>query len=167
MYTRVGQANGPEVVLTDREDLLIAGLQEVMPRIHHMLCIWHINKNVLGATKYFPTSEAVKAWMDLWYKVCQALTLAEYEQAHGELQIGDPPRIPNHRNGLFEYIDKEYLSNGNNQKHCYYWTNCITHFNKRATSTAEGGHVNIKRALKSTLGDLPEVVAAIKEKVED
>lgn len=35
------------------------------------------------------------------------------------------------------------------------------------TSTAEGGHANIKKALESTLGDLPEVVAAIKEKVED
>lgn len=35
------------------------------------------------------------------------------------------------------------------------------------TSTAEGGHANIKKALESTLGDLPEVMAAIKEKVED
>lgn len=139
LYTRVGQADGPEVVLTDKEDALIAGLQEVMSRSHLMLCIWYINKNVLRrATKYFPTSEEVKAWMDLWYKVCQALTLAEYEQARGELQVADLPRIPDHRNSLFEYVDKEYLSNSNNQKHCYYWTNRITHFNKRFTSTAEG-----------------------------
>lgn len=93
--------------------------------------------------------------------------MAEYEQARGELQVADPPRIPDHRNSLFEYVDKEYLSNGNNQNYCYYWTNRITHFNKWATSTAEGGHANIKKALKSTLGDLPEVVAAIKEKIED
>lgn len=104
---------------------------------------------------------------DFWYKVCQALTLAEYEQTCGELQVADPSRIPDHRDSLFEYVDKEYLSNGNNRKHCYYWTIHITHFNKRATSTAEGGHANIKRTLESTLGDLPEVVAAIKEEVED
>lgn len=139
-----------------------------MPASHHMLCIWHIDKNVLGrATKFFPPAELVKAWMDLWHKVCQASTLPEYEQARAELQIADPPRIPDHQSRLFQYVDKEYLSNDNNQKHCYYWTNCITHFNKRVTSTAEGGHANIKKALECTLGNLPEVVAAIKEKVED
>lgn len=100
--------------------------------------------------------------MDLWYKVCQASTLPEYEQARAELQIADPPRIPDHQSSLFQYVDKEYLSNDNNLKHCYYWTNRITHFNKRVTSTAEGGHANIKKALESTLGDLPEVMAAIK-----
>lgn len=35
------------------------------------------------------------------------------------------------------------------------------------TSTAKGGHANIKRALESTLGDLPEVVRIIREKIED
>lgn len=72
---------------TDREDALIAGLQEVMPGSHHMLCIWHINKNVLGrATKYFPAIEQAKAWENLWYKLCQALTLAEYEQTRGDFK---------------------------------------------------------------------------------
>lgn len=92
---------------------------------------------------------------DLWYKVCQALTLPEYEQARAELQIADPARIPDHQNSLFQYVDKEYLGNDNKQKHCYYWTNRITHFNKRVTSTAEGGHANVKKALESTLGHLP------------
>lgn len=57
LYTRVEQEDGPEVVLTDKENTLIASLQEVMPASHHMLYIWHINKNVLGrATKFFPTA---------------------------------------------------------------------------------------------------------------
>lgn len=64
LYICIGQANGPEAVLTDKDDALIAGLQEVMPGSHYMLYIWHMNKNVLGkAAKYFPTPEAVKAWM--------------------------------------------------------------------------------------------------------
>ena len=48
-----------------------------------------------------------------------------------------------------------------------HWTNRITDFNKRVTSTAEGGHANIKKVIESTLGYLPEVVKAIREKVED
>ncbi len=48
LYTRVGQEEGPEVILTDKEDALIADLEEVLPSSHHMLCTWHINKNIMA-----------------------------------------------------------------------------------------------------------------------
>ncbi len=104
--------------------------------------------------------------MKLWHKVCQAATLAEYNQARAELEITDLPLIEEHRDSLFQYADREYLAKGNNQKHCYFWTNGIRHFNKRVTSTADGGNANIKHALECTLGDLPEVVRVIGEKIE-
>ena len=120
LYTRVGQENGAEVVLTDKDDALIAGLGEVMTTSHHILCVWHINKNVMArATKFFEGPDQVKAWMDKWYKVCQAPTLAEYQQARGELRIADPVCIAEHRDSLFEYIDREYLANGNNKNSCF------------------------------------------------
>ncbi len=68
--------------------------------------------------------------MELWRKVCQAATLAEYNQARVELEIADLPLIPKHRDSLFQYSDREYFANGNNQKHCHFWTNRIRHFNK-------------------------------------
>lgn len=37
LYVRVRQEDGPEIILTDKEDALIAGLAEVMPTSHHML----------------------------------------------------------------------------------------------------------------------------------
>lgn len=45
---RVKQEDGPEVILTDKNNALIAGLGEVMTISHHMLCIWHISKNVMA-----------------------------------------------------------------------------------------------------------------------
>ncbi len=105
--------------------------------------------------------------MELWHKVCQAATLAEYNQARAELEIADPPLIAEYRDSLFQYADREYLANRNNQKHCYFWTNRIKHFNKRVTSTVEKGNANIKHALESPLRDLPEVVRVIREKIED
>ena len=130
-----------------------------MPPTHHMLCVWHINKNIQArVSKYFSEKEQCQAWIELWHKVCQAATLAEYNQARTELEIADTPPIVEHRDSLVQYADREYLANGNNQKHCYFWINRIRHFNKRVTSTTERGDANIKRALKSTLGDLPEVV---------
>ena len=67
LYTHIGQEEGPEVILsTDNEDAVIASLKEVMPSSHHMLCIWHINKNIMAqAIKYFPDSEQLKDWMSL------------------------------------------------------------------------------------------------------
>ncbi len=168
LYTRVGQEDGPEVVLTDREDALIGNLHEIMPATHLILCVLNINENIQArASKYFSKKESCQAWMRLWHKVCQAATLAEYNHARAELEIADPSLIAEYRDSLFQYADREYLANGNNQKHCYFWTNGIRHFNKRVTSTSEGGYANVKRALESTLGDLPEVVRVIREKIED
>lgn len=119
------------------------------------------------ATKYFLDPKQLKDWMSLWYLVCQAPTLQEYKQVKVELQIRDLLRVAEYKKSLYDYVDGEYLANRNNQKHCYYWTNRITHFNKRVTSTAEGEHANIKRVLESTLGNLPEVVKVIRKKIED
>ena len=65
LYTRVGQENGPEVVLTHKEDALIGNLHEIMPATHYMLCVWHINKNIQSpASKYFSEIELFQTWME-------------------------------------------------------------------------------------------------------
>lgn len=168
LFRRVGVEEGPKVVLTDKEDALIAGLEQAMPASYHILCVWHINKNILArAAKFFPRPDEIQSWMDLWYKVCQAPTLAEYEKARMELQTAEPALIRDHRDSLFEYVDREYLANGINEKHCQHWTNRITHFNKRVTSTLQGGHANIKKALERTLGDLPMMARVIREQINN
>lgn len=74
-------------------------------------------------TKFFKNPNQVKAWIDLNYAVCQTPTLAEYSQAHGELKLANLAKIQKHCDSLFEYGNQEYLAGGNNQKHCYSWTN--------------------------------------------
>ena len=168
VYCQVGQDDGAAVILTDKEDALIKALSEEMPAGYHLLCKWHISKNVIArATKYFDHSDNVQKWLHLWKEVCEASTFEAYQQARAELRIQDPPSIPAHRDSLFEYIDREYLAAGNDQKHCYYATNQICHFGKRVTSISERGHANIKRILDTPLGNLPSVVAVISERIED
>ena len=105
--------------------------------------------------------------MKLWHNVCLAVTLAEYNQVRATLDIPDPLLITKHRNSLFRYANSEYFTNGNNQKHCYFRSNRTRHLNKYLTSTEKGAYANIKRALESTLGDLPQVVSVIREKIKD
>lgn len=121
LYTHVGQEEGPKVILTDKEDALIAGLKKMLPISHPILYIWHINKNIVArATKYFPNLEQLKDWISLWYLVCQVPILQKYKQIKVELQIKDPFRLAKYRKSLYDYIDGEYLAHKNNQKHCYY-----------------------------------------------
>ncbi len=168
LYTRIRQDDGPEAVLTDKEDAKIGNLHKIMPTSHHMLCVWHINKNIPAqASKYFFEKKPCQAWMKFCHRVFQAATLAEYNQVRSEFEIADPPLIAENRDNLFQYADREYLANRNNQKHCYFWTNQIKHFNERVTSTAELGSANFKRTLESLLRDLLKVVKVIREKIED
>lgn len=55
----------------------------------------------------------------------------------------------------------------NEQKHCYYVSNQVSHFVKCITSKFEGGHTNIKRIFVTPLGDLLLVVAVIVGQIED
>lgn len=41
-------------------------------------------------------------------------------------------------------MNRKYLTDRNNQEHCYYWTNQIIYFNKRVTLAIKRGYANIK-----------------------
>ncbi len=85
----------------------------------------------------------------------------------GKLKIVAFPCVTEYKNSLFQYIDRKYLLNKNNQKYYYYWTNFILHFNKPMTSTSKDRNANMKPALKSILRDLLEVVKVIRKMIED
>ncbi len=107
LYTCVGQEGGPEVVFTDKEDVLISNLHKIMPATHRILSVWHINKNIQSwASKYFSEKELYEAYIELWHKVCKAATLAEYNSARSKLGIGDPPLIEENGDILFWYSDR-------------------------------------------------------------
>ena len=45
LYRRIG-LRGPKVILTDRAWVLINTLGPVFPDCQHLLCLWHIKKDV-------------------------------------------------------------------------------------------------------------------------
>ena len=55
----VGQyQEGPEVIVSDCDLGFMAALRRIFPRTPHLLCQWHINKNVLAkCKKLFPKEE--------------------------------------------------------------------------------------------------------------
>ena len=60
----------PEVIITDREQALINSLSEIFSNAYHMLCIWHIEKNlVTNGAKHIKNKslehEMIKKWNQL------------------------------------------------------------------------------------------------------
>lgn len=70
----------PTVIATDDEKGLISAIHEVFPETHHVLCLWHVNKNVIVNCKSsFDDNEIWSAFLKAWYKVLYAITEEEYE----------------------------------------------------------------------------------------
>ena len=60
----LGDIPKPQVIVTDRELALMNAVQTVFSESHNLLCIWHINKNVLvNCRPHFQTNDE---WSNSW-----------------------------------------------------------------------------------------------------
>lgn len=80
LYTQL-QLPDPIVMPTDmKKDLMIA-IRTIFPATNHLLCLWHINNNVLvNCKKAFNSKEAWETFFADWKSVIYAVSLQEYER---------------------------------------------------------------------------------------
>ncbi|KAK9104797.1 hypothetical protein Scep_021641 [Stephania cephalantha] len=65
----------PGVILTGRDQALIRAVEEVFPSCTHLLCGWHVNKNVHARTReLFSNQEDYDIWYGRWMDVVHAST---------------------------------------------------------------------------------------------
>ncbi|XP_065861098.1 protein FAR1-RELATED SEQUENCE 5-like [Euphorbia lathyris] len=96
----------PTAIATDRELGLMRPVREVFPHSHHLLCTWHINKDVedrvgkLSGMKKF--GEIFKNFK--WKRITEAPTEAEYEAAVVAMKntTGNWP-------GVIQYVETTWL----------------------------------------------------------
>jgi transposase-like protein len=75
------------VMLMDRELALMKAIHQVFPKTQRLLCIWHIEKNVLvRASKAFGKKEEVQAFMKAWMEVVSSGSEAIFEKRWQTLQ---------------------------------------------------------------------------------
>nr|CCA25904.1 Pc21g00130 putative [Albugo laibachii Nc14] len=71
----------PGVIVTDRELALMAAIDKLFSSSSHLLCVWHINKNILAKCKrQFETSEEWTVFLQQWCIWVAANTELEYEK---------------------------------------------------------------------------------------
>ena len=145
----------PIVIVTDMEKSLIAGIEDVFPATNHLLCLWHINNNVLtNCKKSFDTKEAWDSFFADWKTVVYASSEPEFLESWERFRIQYQGQ-----DQCVEYLNDIYIPFRHRFVKCY--TSMITHFETTTTSRGEGGHAVLKRQLGSSSGDLKTVVDGI------
>jgi hypothetical protein len=158
----------PDVVVTDCEDALLNALRHEYPRVSHLLCRWHMEKNVLTAVQKIwrvtrvsdqekATNEAkIEEFMVRWKAVVHTETPEEFDNHYNQLK-SDYSSQP----GLIEYLDREKYP-----LRIFFgqpWANKTRHYGNTVTSKIEKRHDIMKRFIGTSKYDLLEVVKMIED----
>jgi hypothetical protein len=171
LYVDLGISH-PTTIISDCDSALLEARQVVFPQTKHLLCVWHVFKNILAHCKAeFKKDLAIKdpslcaedvrtkvteTWDELLpdiKHVLYAKTVSEYEKAWCEFQTKWSPRYPR----TPSYIQNTWLLKYSTMI-VTAWTNYVLHFGNTATSRAERAHLVIKDAIRSSVGDLDKVL---------
>ena len=77
----------PSVIMSDRQQAFTNAVNVVFPATIHLLCVWHIEKNLMtNCRKHFDSKEEYDIFLSIWNKVVYSSTEAEFDQNWLELQ---------------------------------------------------------------------------------
>ena len=126
----------------------------------NLLCIWHIEKNVLRNCKgRFEKEEDWLTFLSIWNNLVKAPDEISFDQGWIEFQIQYESKKE-----VVDYCKKTWLP----YKKYFVdaWTENFTHFGNRVTSRAEGAHSLLKKYLQVSTGDFREVKNKICHAIE-
>jgi hypothetical protein len=185
-YTRMNLPR-PTSITTDRAGGLLTALKEVWPEISHLLCIWHINKDVeahckqLWRQKFDQQPGQVNAasrktyvdgtWSNLlsdWHRVINATSILECDLLWTDLCS----KWSESNQEVVIYLRDTWMTH--KEQFCAAWTSLITHYGNATTSRVEGMHRAVKAELPNRQGHLRTVIRAfqaynerLNEQIED
>ncbi|KAG5544831.1 hypothetical protein RHGRI_017326 [Rhododendron griersonianum] len=149
--TILGPDQQPSVILSDRELALMNAIEVVFPGTTNILCVWHIEKNVLSKCK--PKFEREQDWetfLSDWTNLVESPDESCFNKAWQRLQV-----VYKEKEYVCNYIKNTWLPF--KEKFVKAWTGNHLHFGNHVTSRAEGAHAMLKRYLTVSTGNFHEV----------
>ena len=147
------------VFVTDRELALKNAIFTVFPGSAHMLCTWHISKNLLTKQRSsFDSEDSWNEFMDLWRALINSATLTEYNQRLEQLSQSVPPEVTT-------YLSSTWLCH--KQDFVLAWTRHVMHFGHVTTSRVESAHAALKKWLQVSTGDILGVCSLLETACEE
>ncbi|XP_021752536.1 protein FAR1-RELATED SEQUENCE 6-like [Chenopodium quinoa] len=139
----------PSVFLTDRELGLCAALREVFPGTSHLLCRWHINKDMEArVTNMFKNKKIGRQFKNgAWKRIMDAATEAHYNSAVDRMKTRWAS-FPN----VISYVERTWLCH--KIKFVTFGTNQVMHLGNTSTCRVESQHSAVKMWFESSTGSL-------------
>jgi histone-lysine N-methyltransferase SETD2 len=149
LSTIVGSSYKPQVVVTDRDLVLMNAVASVYQNLKHLLCTWHIDKNVkVQCWPFFrdaPTTaaglptELCEAFEANWKALVRSLTQVEYDQNWAAIRACHCRHV-----FTLNYIETVWLRD-HREKFVYAWTYQHLYLGTVVTSCVERAHSLLKR----------------------
>lgn len=136
------------VVVTGRELALMNAIEVVFPNLTHLLCSFHIPKNVSMKCKEYVKSESHEYVMDLWNNFMYTNRETEFitHLEHFQTVCADIP--------LFvKYVIKTWLT-PYKERFVVASNNRVTYLANTTTNKVESSHCRLKNTLTTNRGDL-------------
>ncbi|KNA03829.1 hypothetical protein SOVF_205420 [Spinacia oleracea] len=145
-----GHSSDDLVIVTDRELALMNAIRVVFPRAKHILCVWHIQKNVLSKCKGYFNKENWDDFVSAWNTIVYAKTEEAYDKAWDSFRV-----LYMEKKDVIDYIRSSWIPY--KERFVSAWTEKYAHFGNRASSRAEGAHAKLKGYLLVSTGDFRQV----------
>ena len=130
-FSLLGSLPFTPVLCTDRDLALLGAIDVACPKYPHLLCIWHINKNVTSNTKrHFTTNSEYQEFLQSWNRLIHSSTEEEYDTRLSEFEqrYQASPSL--------RYVKETWLIH--KEKFIVAWTQQYLHRGNSATSRVEG-----------------------------
>ncbi|XP_077252639.1 PKS-NRPS hybrid synthetase cheA-like [Tasmannia lanceolata] len=147
LHDMLGGVSQQIVFVTDRELALMKAIYVVFPRAINLLCVWHIDKNILSKCKrHFEDGDNWEKFLSGWSTLINSPTEDAYVEAWKEFRDKFKEKVI-----AINYISDTWLP----YKECFVkaWTEKHLHFGNRVTSRVEGAHSQLKKYLQLSTSD--------------
>ncbi|KAI5419423.1 hypothetical protein KIW84_043556 [Lathyrus oleraceus] len=138
----------PQVILTDRDLVLMKAIEIVFPRSINLLCRFHINKNVGAKCKQHVVNYLQKTIDTLWMEVVWASDEVEYGQRLHQLE-----QTCVDYSGFINYVKDTWLT-PHRHRFVGAWINRVLHLGNTTTNRVEYAHWKLKQMLGNNIGDM-------------
>lgn len=138
----------PSILVTDRELALMTAINTVFPSASNMICVWHIEKNVLlHSRNRFKDVADFDRFMKEWTEVIRAPDEETFDYRWSDLQ----KTLVDHKD-LITYLGETWIAL--KEHFVSFWVDRFPHFGHSATSRVEGAHAILKRMITNAIGNL-------------
>ena len=122
----------PSIMVMDGTDGLKAAAENIFPLTPTLLCTWHVNKAVFAKCRgNFPTLETWNLFYKTWLNLIQSKSEDEYKEKLAQFQTKYNSGVTK---SCINYIEGEWLRDGQKQRLVMAWTDRYRHFNITVTT---------------------------------